>query len=119
MSTQGPMKTSTPADTEIIYRINDWDQICYVNPAYDTFAGANDGATSASGAVLERSLWDFISDPTTRHLYREMLGRVRRGRPVRIRFRCDSPTHRRLMEMDIDAGANDMVEFRVRTIQED
>jgi hypothetical protein len=105
-------------DGEVVYRLNERDEICYANSAYDVFAEANSGAQVESGAVFNRSLWDFISDSTTQQLYREAVRCARAGRPVRFRFRCDSPTHRRLMEMTIvcDAGA---VEFRVRTVSQE
>ncbi len=107
-----------PPAGDVIYRLNDRDEICFANEAYDQFAAANDGMSCASGAVLHHPLWGFITDRTTRQLYRDILGRVRRGRPVRFPFRCDSPACRRLMEMDI-GGAGGTVEFRVRTIAED
>jgi hypothetical protein len=104
---------------EIIYRVNDLDEIGYVNEAYDAFASANDAGHIASAGVLHHPVWEFIADLSTRHIYRELLQRVRAGRPVRFQFRCDSPTCRRLMEMNVRRGETGAVEFRARALSEE
>ena len=108
-----------PADTDIIYRVNAADEICFTNRQYDEFARDNDGEAALSTAVLHRSLWSFITEPTTQQLYREVLRRVRRGRSIRFTFRCDSPACRRLMEMIVVNAENQCVEFRTSTISEE
>jgi hypothetical protein len=104
---------------DIIYKLNDRDEICFVNEAYDEFAVANAGITCASAAVLNYPLWNFITDITTQLLYRDLLQRARAGRRIQFNFRCDSPTCRRLLEMNLSCGEDGMVEFRVRTISEE
>ena len=103
-------------DNEIHYRLNDRDEIVFVNEAWDAFASTNSGAHLIATQVLGRPLWGFITDRTTRLLYRDVLARVRSGYPVRFIFRCDSPGCRRLLEMDVSSGPGDLAEFRVRTI---
>lgn len=115
-STEG---TPPGHSSEILYRLNNEDQIIFVNNAWDQFASANEGGHLAGGQVLRRCLWDFIADSTTQQLYRDVLKRVRSGRPVRFGFRCDSPDRRRLMEMDILPKDNRAVEFRTRTVSEE
>jgi hypothetical protein len=107
------------ADGEIIYRLNDCDEIGYANDAYDAFAAANEGEHVSSAAVLRHSVWEFISDLSTRQLYRDLIRRVRAGRPVRFQFRCDTPTCRRLMEMTVARGEGGAVEFRARVVSEE
>lgn len=80
---------------------------------------ANEGETALSRAVLHRPLWDFITEPTTRHLYREVLRRVRGGRLIQFTFRCDSPACRRLMEMIVVAAEEQGVEFRTRILSQE
>jgi len=103
----------------IIYRIDSADRITYVSESWDGFALANNGAGVTAESVLGRSLWDFLSDMTTCELYRQVLARIRTGRAMTYRFRCDSPGHRRLLEMEIhlldDAGA---VQFQTSTLAE-
>lgn len=83
-----------------------------VNNAWDQFARANDAPGLVGPQMLGRSLWDSISDRTIREIYRRMLWRVRDGRTMCYRYRCDSPRHRRVFEMQLEAGVDGGVEFR-------
>ncbi len=103
----------------ILYRVDPQDWIVFVSPEWDRFAEANAGERARSANVLHRRLWDFILDPTTRELYRQALQRARKGHPLRFPFRCDSPTRRRLLEMDIRPTAGGAVDFRTRTLAEE
>ncbi len=104
---------------DIVYRINGQDRIVFVNEEWDRFAQANDGETVLAARVLQRPLWDFISDVTTQEIYRQILQRVRSGRPVRFTFRCDAPQFRRTLRMDIYPGEGNTVEFRTHTLSEE
>ena len=104
---------------DIHYRLNERDEIVFVNDAWDAFAANNAGAHLSANQVLGRPLWDFISDPTTELLYRDVLARVRDGRGVRFVFRCDSPDRRRRLEMEVSSGAGRWTDFRVRTLLEE
>lgn len=108
-----------PITSEIRYRLNDRDEIVFVSESWDRFAVANDGAATTAQQVLGRPLWDFIADPTTRALYRDVLVRIREGRQVQFTFRCDSPACRRLLEMTVQGAADGGVEFRSRTVSEE
>ncbi|MFN0171893.1 MAG: hypothetical protein ACKV22_36225 [Bryobacteraceae bacterium] len=103
----------------IIYRVNDQDKIVFVNAKWDQLAAANAGEAVTASQVLQRRLWDFISDSTTRELYRQVLLRIRDGRSLRFTFRCDSPSCRRLLEMDVHSREDGTVEFRTRTVSEE
>ncbi len=103
----------------IVYRVDRTDRIVYVNEAWDAFAHQNRGAAVTAARVVGRPLWDFISDLTTRMIYQRMLGRIRLGNELRFAFRCDSPSCRRVMQMQIlQADERDAVEFRSLTITE-
>lgn len=104
---------------DIIYRLNKQDEIFFVNEAWDRFAGANAGEGLASSRVFHRPLWDFITDVTTCELYRQILKQVRAGRPICFTFRCDSPTCRRQMAMEIHNGKDGTVEFRTHTLSDE
>lgn len=87
-----------------IYRIDSADTILSVGDNWCTFANANDwsGALQPKD-VVGHKLWEFIQDPETRHLYKELFKRVRRGMTSRtIPFRCDSPSERRYLEILIE-----------------
>ena len=106
------------SDDEIHYRLNDRDEIVFVNEAWNAFASANSGEHLTAPHVLGRPLWEFIVDRTTRALYKDILARVRSGRSVRFRLRCDSPEYRRLLEMEVSHGLDDVTDFRVRTLSQ-
>lgn len=105
-----------PGSSDVIYSINERDEIVSVNSAYDEFALDNHGIRVASTAVLGRPLWDFVVDPTTLQIYREAVRRVRSGGRACFTFRCDSPTRRRLMQMTMVRDGDGVVQFRVRTV---
>lgn len=104
---------------EIVYRLTPADELAAVNDAWDRFAHANHGAHLSAEPIVGRSLWEFVSDPTVRQIYRDLLDRVRQGRVVRYTFRCDSPDLRRLFEMHVHLDEAGAVEFRSRTIAEE
>jgi hypothetical protein len=100
-----------------IYRINKEDRIVFTNSAWDTFALENDAPDMTSESVVDRSLWDFICDETTRQLYSHILAIARMGRILRFDFHCDSPGKIRLMEMTVSSERDAGVQFRTRTLK--
>ena len=104
---------------DIIYRVNDQDEIVFVNQEWDRFAAANAGEAVMSSRVLRRPLWDFIVDSTTQELYGQILKRVRGGRSLRFTFRCDSPRSRRLLAMEVGRAQDGTVAFCTRTLSEE
>lgn len=105
-----------PDTPDIVYRINQRDEIVSVSDSWDPFATANAGNQVTSREVVGRPLWDFVTDPSTREIYRQVLARIRRGSTVQYTFRCDSPECRRLLEMTVTGTGNGGVEFRSRTL---
>lgn len=99
---------------DLLYCVDENDRLERASDSWDLFAAANDGQALLWERVEGRSLWDFVSDPTTRGLYSDLLARVRAGRPVTFPFRCDSPGHRRFLRMDMRPAAGGRVEFLVR-----
>lgn len=110
--------TTPGGDSELCYRLNNHDEIVFVNDAWNAFARANGSEGLAAPLILGHKLWAFITDATTRHLYLDMLQRVRSGRSIRFEFRCDTPSRRRLLEMDV-SQTYDTTEFRTRVIWEE
>lgn len=104
------------AHDDVVYWLDANDQICFVNEAYDRFATAHAVGQVASSAVLKQSIWDYITDTTTRQIYRIVLTRVRAGHAIRFRIRCDSPGHRRSLQIEVNPSESKIVEFRVRTL---
>ena len=101
-------------DASVRYRINEKDEITYVAGEWESFAKDNDGHGLDREALQGRVLWEFISGPATRDLYKRLLTRVRSGQPARFTLRCDGPAVRRLLEMTISMEGGDSVEFATR-----
>ncbi len=109
-------EASAPPAPSIIYRIDASDTIVHVGDAWDAFALANEGNAILGGEVIGRSLWEFVSDLSTREIYRNAMKRIREGSSTRFAFRCDAPECRRTMELELlplDAGG---IEFRSHTV---
>jgi len=80
----------------------------------------NDGAELASNAVLGRVLWASISDEATRHLYQQIVERVRSGgNQAQFKLRCDSPSRRRHLQMTIRAVGTGIIEFETQSLGSD
>jgi hypothetical protein len=94
-----------------VYRITPEDVIEFVNDAWLRFAAEN-GTSSLAQKVLGTSLWDHISGEVVVHLSKALLGRVRESRcEATLPFRCDSPTVRRFMRMQVRPLPHRGVEF--------
>lgn len=102
---------------ELLYQVNDRDEIVFVNESWSEFAKANGGEGLIALRVLGQPLWSFITDATTRQLYDDVLKRVRTGLQVQFQFRCDSPSWRRLLEMTVLQAPGGVIEFHTRTIR--
>lgn len=104
---------------EFVYRINQADQIYFVNDDWLDF-GKKNGLVYSVEKVVGSSLWLHISDMTTRQLYHDIIRNVRHsGRRVRVPFRCDGPAVRRFMELEISPLAPSDVEFKGVLIREE
>ena len=104
----------------VLYRIDIEDRLAELNDGWLAFAQANEGYALHPSNILGRSLWDFIADAETRHLYQVMVERLRQGGPpARFRFRCDAPDRRRLLAMEITGDQTGGVQFSVTSVLED
>ncbi|MBD3233571.1 MAG: hypothetical protein GF315_07585 [candidate division Zixibacteria bacterium] len=71
-------------------------------------------------SLIGHSLWEFIKNEETVHIYRTLIHRIRNeNRNVIYPFRCDSPSRRRFMEMHILPHKGKSLEFRSRIIREE
>lgn len=103
----------------VAYRIDCEDRLAEVGAGWTSFAASNGGESLAPSRVLGRSLWEFLSDATTIHIYQTMIRQLRQGRePIRFRFRCDAAATRRLLAMEITAGSAGGVLFTVLSERE-
>lgn len=99
----------------LIYCLDGLDEIVFANAAWNEFATSNGAPDLVSHKVLGKSIWDFISTETIRHVYRHILVRVRAGQTLQFDFRCDSPEQMRLMTMKISPLARNGIQFETET----
>jgi hypothetical protein len=97
--------------------VNGRDAIVFVDEGWLAFARANDARHLIGERVLGHSLWEFVSDATTAHLYQKTLRRVRQGHVARFPLRCDGPAHRRWLEMTITPLEAEGAEFATRVVK--
>lgn len=84
------------------YAIDPQDVITSVCPLWLAFARENGASQLTREAVVGRSLWEFIDGTETKHFYQLLLHRVRHSNASTIiPFRCDSPTLRRFMRLEL------------------
>ena len=88
----------------ITYHIDQNDHIIYISDEWQPFADRNKAEELTKGCVLNRSIYDFISDKESRHIYELTFSRCRKNNShIHLPFRCDAPHTRRFMRMDISA----------------
>ena len=94
------------------YVLDGHDAITSVSPAWLAFARENGAQELTAQAVLGHSLWNFIQGAETVRLYQAILRRVRSNSSrVVVPFRCDSPTLRRHMRLEISSQPLGCVQF--------
>lgn len=114
MPTLRKAQTGSP---DISYCIDAEDCMTAVSDGWIEFAKANNGRLLLPPEILGTVLWDWIADAQTRHVYRTVLQRARASaKIVRFKFRCDSPTERRLLQMEIVPRVDGEVAFQTSLI---
>jgi hypothetical protein len=90
------------------YELDADNRLRAVSPAWLQFALDNEAADLArKDRVLGQSVWSFVTGEESRRLYGLIFQRARStGRPVSVPFRCDSPTVRRFMVLEIEPLAD-------------
>lgn len=84
------------------YELDAHDRIRSTGADWDRFAVANGAPELASRSVLRMPLWRFVTGSEVQHLLRLLFARVRsRNTTVRLPFRCDSPSARRLLQLTV------------------
>ena len=112
---------NTMNEDTFIYRVDSTDTIIGVGDNWHTFANANAWTSDLPPeAVVGHTLWEFIQNPETQHVYQELFRRARAGTRSRpIPFRCDSPDERRFLELLIDAKPDGTIEITSTIIRKE
>jgi len=100
----------------IIYRINEHDEIVFVNDQWSQVGVKNAAPEIVSEKILGHSLWSFICGNMVKDVYRQILRQARSGQLLRFNFRCDSADVRRFLELSVSLVDNGDLQFKSRTI---
>lgn len=92
------------ADNRIVYVSSNWEEVAEQGQA---------GQTLAEAKVLNQPFSQFVADQATRLYYETCLSLCRLKQQTLIRaYRCDSPTHKRFMELQLTPLENGWVEMK-------
>lgn len=98
-----------PGPVTITYTVDATNRIVGILGPWDAFARANGAPGLTLEKVLGTPLFDHIAGPGAEHLVGMLLARARTGRPLSIHFRCDSPSLRRYMRLEMQSQPDDRV----------
>jgi hypothetical protein len=105
---------------EFIYSINENYRIDFVNDDWLDFAAENGAAGLKREDVLNQSIWNFISDRETEHIFGVLFKKLQSSKAsIKLPFRCDSPDCRRHMQMEISPRNNTGIQFRTWVVREE
>jgi len=88
------------------YTVDPANRIVAIDGPWDEFAEAGGAPDLTRRSVLGRPLFDYLSGPEAEELVGLLLERVRLGAQVRMSFRCDSPSLRRFMRLEMRGMAD-------------
>lgn len=104
----------------MVHQIEADDTLSWANAAWWQFAKENNASLLTPETVLGRSLWEFITEATTRQFYQIIVKRARTlMRKVELTYRCDSPEKRRFMRMEVHPMSGGQLQFRNWIVREE
>jgi hypothetical protein len=96
----------------ITYHVDTADRIVFVSDTWEAFAEANGTDYLTTDYILNKTLFSFIADMETRHIYEMLIKRCRdENEQVNFTFRCDGPDVRRYMSMEISPLDDGNIKF--------
>lgn len=119
MQRPDPEPDGGPLDAPLFYRLDALDRIIETGgDLWDTVAAHNDGDGALRARVEGTTIFKHICDDATRLFLWTLLDGVRKiRRPVARPYRCDSPTHKRFMEMSIEPDDRSGLVVRHRVVR--
>jgi hypothetical protein len=107
---------SSPAETtSCVYDVDPEYRIGSVDEGWSAFARANAAPELLPPAIIGQSMMSHIVDATTTQLYKRLFDRVlATQRTVAVPLRCDGPTVRRFLELQITPRGTSG--FRLRSL---
>ena len=104
-----------PARHLFVLRVDAKDIIVHVNNHWLAFGKENN--YPATG-LIGNPLFKFVTDTTTQQLYRTLMRRALEShKTITVPFRCDTPSQRRFMSMQVVPLPGKEIEFRSRIVR--
>jgi hypothetical protein len=114
----GNSAESLATNKDVVYVIDDQDRLVCVNENWEQFASQNLGEELLPSSILNQSIWQSVVDRDTRLIYEELFSRVREhGEKLRFAYRCDTPTLRRFMELQLHPLAENQIQIVSRVLR--
>ena len=86
----------------LYFDLNAQDRITAVSANWDYVASTQNGLAACADSVIGKSIWVFISGPTTQDFFANLFALARDvGRAVTLPYRCDAPLQIRHFNMEI------------------
>ncbi len=101
------------------YVLDTEDHVVEIQGPWDEFAAANGCPELTRAAVLGRPLVDFVSGGDAREVVSLLLARARTAGPFEVSFRCDAPTRRRFMRLELRPLAQGRVRSTSHVVREE
>jgi hypothetical protein len=99
----------------IFYDLDEKNRIAATGGDWNRFALENGAPELAESSLTGQPIWRYVEGDEVRFLFQVLLDRARqRGNAVGVPFRCDSPSQRRFMTMNVRALPDGLV--RVETV---
>lgn len=117
MTDSGSAKRPDPG-FEICYWLDIGDVIVNVAPGWESFAQQNNAPELDARRVIGRNLLSFVHGDVTRMYVRTLIQSARLLRKPLVRpYRCDSPDHRRFMEMCLTLENSGLLRWEHRMVR--
>jgi len=113
-------KEQETAEPRWVYRVDRDNVIRFLSPNMVTFALQNDWEASLPPEdVVGQDLLAFIEGIETRHLYEQLMRKVRQARDSvgPIPLRCDAPSVRRFLKVTLHWLPDDGIEFESELVR--
>lgn len=103
-----------------IYHIDNKTNIIYLSDSWDDVASQYNAGALTAEFILNKNLFDFITDYDCLHIYRILIDKVQQNKvSIKFPFRCDVPATRRFMEMEVFFQAPGITGFKSCVIKEE
>lgn len=86
------------------YEVDGEDRIVATSDTWDSFALENEGEHLTFDRIEGSKIWDHVTDRETADIYRRIFDAARKGRRVQFFLRCDSPTVRRMLSVNVESA---------------